>query len=257
MSIHAPSLPRTQSLRRAVDILRKLGEHGEPMTAAGVARAIGLPRPTVSRLLATLADAGLVDRVPDGGGWVLGHEIVRLGRAADPARNVAMRAYPALEALAQRLEETVMLAIPRPPVDIDVVSQVDAPNLLGVTGWVGRTVPAHASSGAKLLLADLPDDVVEGLMRNRSFAPLTSKTITDLPAFTAELERVRRLGYAETVDEMEEGLTGVSVPVRRPDGSIGLLIGVYGPTFRLHPQRRAEVVSALLECADELRPLAG
>ena len=58
---------------------------------AEVALACGLPRPTASRLLATLADSGLAERLPDGDGWVLGYEATRLGRAADPYGSLVRR----------------------------------------------------------------------------------------------------------------------------------------------------------------------
>ena len=39
--------------------------------------------------------------------------------------------------------------------DVEVVSQVDAPNLLAMAQWVGRPVAPHASAAAKVLLAEL------------------------------------------------------------------------------------------------------
>ena len=91
-----PGLQRNQSLKRAVQILRGLAESSDAATTSELAVAVGLPRPTVARMLATLADAGLAERLDDGGRWVLGYEATRLGRAADPYAVLLRRARPHL-----------------------------------------------------------------------------------------------------------------------------------------------------------------
>ena len=73
---HAPGLQRNQSLLRAVDLLRALGERPEGTTVSELARAAGLAIPTARRLVATLADAGLAEQLPTDGRWVLGRELV-------------------------------------------------------------------------------------------------------------------------------------------------------------------------------------
>src|SRR4051812_27672541 len=107
--MHAPGLPRNQSLRRAVDLLRALAERPEGASAAALSRATGLPPATVSRLLATLADVDLVERPAGADGWLLGHEAVRLGRAANPFRGLAREVQPLLEALAEETGESAMV----------------------------------------------------------------------------------------------------------------------------------------------------
>src|SRR5919108_6429782 len=77
------SMPRTKSLGRAVDLLHAVAARPHGSSAMELARVTGLPRSTVTRTLRTLADAGLVERP---GAWVLGYELVRLARAADPDR---------------------------------------------------------------------------------------------------------------------------------------------------------------------------
>ena len=130
MTTQTPGLPRNQSLRRAVAILRVLAEQAGPATTTELAAAVDLPRATTARLLATLADAGLAERHAEGAGWVLGYEATRLGRAADPYGVLIRRAQALLEQLTADTGESSVLAVTRLPLDIEIVSQVDAPNLL-------------------------------------------------------------------------------------------------------------------------------
>ena len=117
----------------------------------GVARATGLPRATVTRVLATLADVGAARR--DGGGWTVGPGIAALARGIDPP--LAERAAADLAALAAELGETVMLAVPEGAVGARVVAEAAGPRMVGVGSWLGRTLTDPASGFVRLRLAAL------------------------------------------------------------------------------------------------------
>jgi DNA-binding IclR family transcriptional regulator len=249
--VYAPSLPRAQSIQRAVAVLRAVGSTPQGSTAGELAAAASLPRPTVSRLLATLSDAGLVEQVP-GGRWVLGSELVRLARAADPYRRIVELARPVVAGLAERTGESATFGAGRRPGEGEVLLQIDAPSLLGATDWVGRTFPAHASGGGKLALARLDDEELVGWLATHPLDRLTPRTITDPGRLRAELRRVRKLGYAETVDELEQGLTGIAVPVRGPEPSTAMALTVSGPSPRFPADRRRELASLAQDAARHL-----
>src|SRR5712691_10682906 len=104
------SIPRTKSLGRAIDLLRAVAAHPQGASASELARETGLPRSTVTRTLATLADAGLVEHAGD---WVLGYELVRLARAADPYRGIVEAARGVLAQLRDDSDESALLAVTR------------------------------------------------------------------------------------------------------------------------------------------------
>src|SRR5262249_37659332 len=100
----------------------------------------------------------------------------------------------------------------------------------------------------------------DDLVPSRLLRPLpayTPKTITDLERLLVELQRVRRTGFAETVDELEEGLTALSVPLDDTDlpetaGVRAFSIGVTGTSARLMPAKRKAILPAVLACRDEI-----
>ena len=58
------------------------------------------------------------------------------------------------------------------------------------------------------------------------------------PSSSGELlPSVRRQGYATSVDELEDGMSSVAVPVLAPEGSVLAAIGVAGPSARLTEAR--------------------
>jgi DNA-binding IclR family transcriptional regulator len=249
---HAPSLQRTQSLTRAITLLRAAAATQGGASTAALARAAGLPVATAARLLATLSDAGFVERTVTDEGWVLGGELVRLARDADPHITLVNRARPLMERLAETAGESAMLAVPCVPVGVEVLLQIDAPRLLGATNWVGRTFPLHASASGKVALAELSDADLAAWISREGLQRYTDHTITDFAELRAELAGVRRRGYAELADELEDGLAAIAAVVRTSGGALAAMIGVSGPSFRLTGKRRAELVPHILDAASEL-----
>jgi IclR family acetate operon transcriptional repressor len=213
----------------------------------------GLPRPTVARTLATLADTGLVERSTTDQRWLIGHELISLARAGDPHRSLIAAATPIMQQLLARAQESVLLGVPRPPDDVELLAQLDAPHLVGVTDWVGRSFPSHASAAGRLTLAALSPDEFSAWLERTPLQAYTERTIVNPDLLRAELARVRHLGYAELVDEYEIGLTSLAAPVHADDQQLTAMIGVSGPTFRLTRTRRKELAPHIKDSALELR----
>jgi len=234
--VSASGTPRTKSLSRAAQLLRAVADSSDGRSASALARATGIPRATVGRTLRTLEDLGFVEDSHDG--WVLGYELVRLAREADPHRWLVDAAYPELAELRDDVGESALLAVPRGRPGMEILLQLDAERHVGVANWVGADVPLHASSAGKLVLGDLAPSALDAWLGVEPLRRFTDRTIVDDGVLRAELAKVRRQQWAEIADELEEGLASISVPVRSPDGSLAGVIGLSGPTFRLGRTRR-------------------
>src|SRR5437870_3990991 len=170
------STPRTKSLGRAIELLRAVAAHPQGASASELARETGLPRSTVTRTLATLADAGLVEHAGD---WVLGYELVRLARAADPYRGIVEAARSVLAQLRDDSDESALLAVTRGRPGIEIDLQVDPARHVGVASWVGADVPLHASAAGKLALAELEPEELEAWLLRHPLVQFTPSTVTD------------------------------------------------------------------------------
>lgn len=246
---HAPGLVRNQSLQRSAALLGALSSDRNGTPAAALSARVGLPLATVRRLLATLADAGLAEQVPATSLWVLGHELVRLGRMADPHVATVARARPHLEHLASQLGEAAILGADRLPRAVDVIAQVDPLRMVGIGSWIGRGFSLHASAGARLALASRSDEEVQVLLGPGPLHRYTASTTVDPERFLDDVRLVREHGHASSVDELEEGLATVAVPIGPLGPDHVFSIGVSGPSFRLDAARRALALDPLREAA--------
>ena len=236
---------RIGAVERALAVLDALGEAGGEIGTNELARRTGINASSVSRLLATLVDAGYAEPTANGR-YRLGVRLLQLGSRALDGLDLRALARPALEALAAETGETATLSVSggRDAVTLDFAR---SPQAVQSVAQLGRPSVAHATATGKVLLAfgDVP------LPAGR-LAGYTPRTITDLRSLEREIERVRRAGWAEAVAEREADLAAVAAPVRGSRGELAAILGVQGPVSRFDAPARSQSVDALVRAADEL-----
>jgi DNA-binding IclR family transcriptional regulator len=234
-----------QSIDRAARILVRLVESDDAVTLSGVMEETRLPKSTAARLLRALERNGLAQRRP-GGGFRPGPVLVDYARRDAPVGDLATLALPFLERLEQETGETTNVAIPTPS-GVARLAQVDSHHPLGAGNWVGRRIPSHASSLGKVFMAFGAAQPPTGRL-----ARLGPNTITSIGALLAELEEVRRRGYATTWEELEEGLCSTAAPVRGSGGNVIAAISVSAPTVRMTREQLASLSEQAVDTADAL-----
>ncbi|GAA3725279.1 DNA-binding IclR family transcriptional regulator [Spinactinospora alkalitolerans] len=244
-----------RSVDRALRLLRMVARTDGGASASELAAATSLARPTTFRLLATLEENGLLDRV--GHRYVLGGELARLGALADQRTGFVMRVRSRVELAAQRLEETVTLSVRRPTDELDVVLQESAQRVgLTVADMVGQRWPMHASATGKVVLAELDESAVRRLLGEEP-PPVASRTITGHARLQAELAEVRARGYATIDDELEDGIVSGAVPVRDDAGALVATLAVVGPKHRFGLAACRDAMPELLAAAHDIAKSLG
>jgi IclR family acetate operon transcriptional repressor len=220
-----------QSVNRALSALELVADAGE-IGVSELGRQLGVHKATASRLAAVLAERGLLERDPLTERYRIGFGLVRLAGAAMSGLDLVRLSRPILETLAERAREASNLGV-RSGNDVVYVDQISGSRSIVTVSWVGRRTPMHCTSNGKVLLAFAEDADRERIL-SAPFPTYTEHTITDPSALRHELEAVRKRGYAQALEELEEGLNAVAAPVRQADGRVIAALGVSGPAFRMH-----------------------
>ena len=234
-----------QSVERVFAVLRALAGRDSSTGVSEIARITGLAKSTTSRILASLEDLQMVERIDER--FVLGPGLATLTAAAAPASSVKEIARPYLRELAEASGETVSLALP----DGDEIIYVDtaqAPGAVHVRNWTGMRFPMHTvAAGLALLIsrsaAELVDYAAGGMQA------FTELTITDHDDLRARVAKVRRAGVAWTIEEFDEDVNGVAVPVIDSSGVAIAAINISGPSYRFPGDAEPEALEALLTSA--------
>jgi DNA-binding IclR family transcriptional regulator len=248
-----PASMRTlETVDRALLLLLAFdGEDGGELTVAALATRLGIHRSSASRLAATLAQRGFLERATAGDAFRLGPALGRLGLLAMGLRGLIAEAREVMERLASETRETAVLSVLEGSDCVDV-AQASGPHLVGVRNWVGRRSPLHASSDGKVFLAWAAASPPAGRLR-----PLTRRTIASRRTLGKELVRVRAHGWASVEGELEDGLNGVAAPVFDAGGRCVAALSVSGPAYRLTSDRLAEVAPLAQAAAAELSSRLG
>src|SRR5262245_57385208 len=136
-----PHARRVEAVERAVAVLDALADAAELGTNE-IARRTGINASSVSRLLATLAGAGLVDQVDETGRYRLGLRLVELGNAALARLDLRELARPHLRALVEATGETATLSVPGER-DAITIDYVQSPLSVQSVARLGRPSVGH------------------------------------------------------------------------------------------------------------------
>ena len=248
--------PRTQAhgvaaVDRGAELLVRVLESKQPIALTELASASGIPKSTASRLMTALERRGLVEQDGPRGRLRPGPAILRVAERGLLERNVVEMSRESLDALGEATGETINLAVAGRD-GVEHVAQVESRHFVGVGQWLGRAVEYHCTANGKVFLAFGRATLPETPLRR-----FTPKTITDPVQLEAELETVRRQGFATTVDELETGLAAVAAPVRVAGGDVVAALSISGPTLRMTPRRIRELEPVLIEEARSLERRLG
>ncbi len=210
-----------------------------------IARRTGINVSTISRILATLADGGLVEHVPSTGRYRLGLGVLRLANAARAGQDIQTLARPYLTELAGLLMETATLSMPGEH-EAFTVDFVQSPLTVRSVAEVGRTSVAHATAVGKVFLAH------GGTLPHGELAAFTRRTIIDRGVLELEVARVGELGWAQAIGEREADMNAVAAPILDRAGRLVAILGVQGPATRFGPEAIAIAAGLLADRAGRL-----
>ena len=242
---------RTDMVGKALGLLVLLGDEPRGASAAELSRRAELPFSTTYRLLGSLTRDGFVDYEPDGRRYHLGLRIFQLGQRVSNHHGFAGTALPILRRVTEETGEATILSV-RDGNHHLTVNKVDGPQTFRVTSDPGHLGALHATSVGKALVA-FADDATRGrLVEDLELEPLTEFSITDRVAFRAEIELVRKRGYALMDEENELGMRAVAVPVFNSQGHAFAALATAVPVFRMSVEALVALVPLLQSAASEL-----
>jgi len=240
-----------QSLQRAIAVLRAFTVETPELGVTEVGRRVGLHKSTAFRLLSALAAEGLVSQDPETGRYRLGVGLIELAGRVLVHIDLRQVARRHMRPLAEKVGETVNLAILDGTQVLNLEQSVPRGHLVVNYGWVGRRTPLHATSTGKVLLAWAPPSKVAAVL-DSPLEAYTPNTITDPEMLQAELDSVLESGYSMGHEEYEVGLNAVAAPVRDHTGQVVAALSASGPSYRLSAERFEEVAREVVATAQAI-----
>ena len=246
---------RVPAAERALDVLTAMAQASGPMTAAGIARAVGMPRSSTYQLLAVLAERGFVQHLADDERWTLGLAAFEVGSAYLRHDPVERMAQPLLRQLVEQAGQPVVahLGVLRGAETFYLLKE-QSPLRVTVITEVGVRLPAPLTASGRAILMTLPRAQVRAQCAvPGAFVDRTGRGPQTLSALTTVLAKESRRGYAEEDGFITEGYASVAVPVLDREGRATAAIGLTFRADEVPPDRRPRLARAARRCADDLQ----
>lgn len=236
------------TILRGLIVLEKVVQAQRPISATDLIAELGLPKPTVNRILQQLEEEGLLQREPMSRRYLPGP------RARDMALNViSNRALGAprhaiLRALSEEIGETCNCTL----LDGDhtvYFDRVEANWPFRIQLPIGSQLPLHCTASGKLFLAHMSASQRQRLIGAAPLKRFTDRTITDPELLIDELNRIEQDGIGIDNEEFMAGMVAIAVPVFNAANNICFTIAVHAPTVRKPFEALRQFVPSLRRAA--------
>ncbi len=205
------------SVVKAFAVLRAFDTTLPELTITEIAGRAGLDRGTSFRFVNTLCQLGYLATVPHSRRYRLTLKCLELGYTPLARGNLKLLARPLLAELVPDVVEAASLGM-LDDTDVVYVERVQSDLKLNLDRRTGSRTGAYGAALGHAMLAHLPPEKAEDVLRRSNRVRLSERTLTDVDELMHRLDLVRKRGYAVSDGENAYGLRTVATAVLDPDG---------------------------------------
>ncbi|TKC86760.1 IclR family transcriptional regulator [Trinickia terrae] len=239
------------ALARGLTVLRRIAAADAPVSNRELTELTGIPKPTVSRITATLVNAGFLFQLPDSERFVLTASVLELSNGFLRNFDIRSRSRPFLIELAEKTSLSVHLAV-RDRLDMVVIDSIRPRSAILVSRLeVGSRMDLTRTAVGRAYMAALPPADLDALLTG-----LQTASGDDWPhihaRITKTLQETRANGFAIATSEWYEGLNAVAAGFVGPTGT-RYSVNCGGAAHMCPREWLIEhAVPALLECVGKI-----
>lgn len=249
-----PTPKRVKSAARVLEVLEYFDEIRDDACVMDVARALGYPQSSTTELLRSLRDMGYLVYLPEVRRYRPTHRIALLGSWIPSVYMTGGRITAMMEELAERTQETVILA-EQSSVFVRYIYVVPSKARRLPVG-PGTIRPLARSGIGRLFMSTFVPERAQFLLRciNANLAP--GEEVVTYSQLKPELDRIREQGYDVLTRGVSPGNGIVSMLLPHREGEPQLALGVGGVADQIS-RNASELVHKMRNAIDcSLAPTA-
>ena len=245
---------QTPTNMRLLLILEAVARAGQPVTPTEVNSELGLPKPTIHRLFATLEQEGFLERTPGGRTYAPAGRMRSLAGGILSSTDVRLARQAILAQISRRIGETCNIALPDGD-QMRYLERVETEWPLRIQLPVGSRVPLHATASGKMYLSTLRKTQLDRYVKAAPLRAHTANTLIMPEDLLSEVARIRRDGYALDREEFIPSMIALAVPVMASNGRLMATVSFHAPRQRVSPDAALSHLEALTDGAKALSEL--
>ena len=239
---------------RLLLVLEEVARAGVPVTPTSVNEKIGLPKPTIHRLFATLEDEGFLQRDLDGRTYSPGPRLRIMSGGILSSLRIRTARQAILGKLSQQIGETCNIALPDRHA-MTYVERVETEWPLRIQLPIGTRVPFYCTASGKMYLSSLTRNHLQRYLGAADLAARTVNTIITPEELISEITQVRKNDYSLDREEFMDEMIAIAVPVRDVHGRLMATLSFHAPTQRFDVQHAMSFLPQMQGAASELSDL--
>jgi DNA-binding IclR family transcriptional regulator len=245
------------TLAKSLDIVDLLTRMTGDLNVTEISEQLNMPKSTAYKYLAVLRERGFLEYDSVAKTHSLGFRLLELASLVQSQSRLDKIALPHMKRLYQETKETVILAVLKHH-KAYCLERIEGEGGIVFNMRRGSRLPLYGAA-VKVLLAFSGEDI-DLLYRNENVNSDTSRTMTDLHALKAQLQDIRKAGYAFADQELHVGIRAVAAPVFDDRDHLAGALDIVGPVHRLTDEKiedfKEKVIHYAKLISDELKPAA-
>jgi DNA-binding IclR family transcriptional regulator len=201
---------RAPAVQKAFDLLKRVAESPSEISLSDLARQLGFSKGTTHGIIQALLQSGAIEQGPGRKGYFLGPTVVDLAFRSWNYFRVVEYAQPVLNELCDRIGETVFLGVLSRSRGL-IMATAEAAKPFKISSPPGTSIPLLAGAVGKVFLAQQPAARAAKIICEQGLTRFTRRSIVAQDDYLAEVEKVRRAGYAVDDEEYLAGVKAVAV----------------------------------------------
>jgi len=246
-----PTKYRAPAVQKAFELLKLVAESRSEITLSDLARRLGYSKGSTHGLIHALLQTGAIEQGPGRKGYFLGPAVVELAFRSWNYFRVVEYAQPVLNELRDRIGETVFLGVLSRSRGL-IMATAEAAKPFKISSPPGTSIPLLAGAVGKVYLAQQPVARAAKIVREQCLTRFTRRSIVAQADYLAEVEKVRRQGYAVDDEEYLAGVKAVAVALVNRRG-LPLAIWAVGFAESMGDQAIGKIALETQRAAENLR----
>lgn len=191
----------------------------EEKSVTEISKALEMFPSKVSRMLRTLEGEGFFEKNLESGKYRLGILFFELGVVYAYHHSLRKIIRPHIEQIAQEINVTVSWAIFKKN-RVIVLDRIQNLPIDALAYRIGLNLPVHTTSVGKILMAYLPDEEQDKILRSVNLVKSTDASVIDPKIIKKRLKLYREEGYSTDEEETYGGVNCIAVPIKNADGKV-------------------------------------
>lgn len=238
-----------KSADRALELISILATNSTPLSASEIGEVLDINRTTAYGLINTLMEREFIERDSATNKYTIGSKLFELGSKYRFKIPFIPSADVVADTLAARWRLSVHVGIYQNIGKIIFILMHLPVDTVGIP--VGYVAPAHCTAVGKILMANLPQNILDSHLDKMLLEKRTKNTIDDKIILKKELEICRERGYSKDNEEFLDGMVCIAAPIIDYTGKAVGAISISGPASTVNEKER-ELIEDIIASAKKI-----